>query len=345
MKTQFFYPAPVEVVKVTNENLGDVAEWCGGKVAATESRRIPGKMDSYVWVPTPKGSSISWAFPGMFITKRMVVTVKDEMKATFAVFRRDYFSRNYFDTSTDAVAKTWEKFEKQQAKVAPKPAPPKPRATYKSKAELESENLPIITPGVDHVSEEIVAVVDEVLGINPLAVLEDNVDSRLGVNTSSMPKNEFPKFRHNHGSEESCDANDCTTDRYLDGIHIFADKRINTFENPYPHNEENNMDKNDNGVPVLTEEEAAARKEQRNAELFPEPEVQDLTQDSDGVEGDGEPGAIVDLTDEEAIANVKEVFPDAEVLSDDLTDDNSADAFAGGQVLEGGDIVPSDDAS
>lgn len=114
MKTQFYFPAPVEVVKVTNENLADVAKWCEGKVAATESRRVPGRMDSYVWVPTPKGNSISWAFPGMYITRRMVVTVKDEMKCTFQVFRRDYFSRNYFDTVTEAVDKTWEKDDKKK---------------------------------------------------------------------------------------------------------------------------------------------------------------------------------------------------------------------------------------
>jgi primosomal protein N' len=158
MKTQFYFPAPVEVVKVTNENLADVAAWCGGKVAATESRRVAGRMDSYVWVPTPKGTAISWAFPGMFITKRLAITVKDEMKATYSVFRRDYFSRNFFDTPTEATDKTWEKYEKEKAKESntPKPAAPKPRATYKSKAEIESE------AGTEHLTEAQQTIVNQI---------------------------------------------------------------------------------------------------------------------------------------------------------------------------------------
>lgn len=107
MQKQFFFLAPVEVVKVTTQNIDEVAEWCGGKVAQTESRRQPGRMDSYVWVPTPKGTNISWAFPGMFITKRLVRTVKDEFRVTYAVFRKDYFEKNYFESPSDAVEKTW----------------------------------------------------------------------------------------------------------------------------------------------------------------------------------------------------------------------------------------------
>lgn len=108
MRKSFYFLAPVEVVKVTPQNLAEVAEWCGGQVQETESRRRPGTMDSYVWVPTPKGSTISWAFPGMYVTKRLVITVKGELKATWAVFRRDYFEKNYFQTMTEAVDKTWE---------------------------------------------------------------------------------------------------------------------------------------------------------------------------------------------------------------------------------------------
>lgn len=108
MQKQFYFLSPVEVVKVSSQNLQEVAEWCGGKVAQTESRRVPGRLDSYVWVPTPKGSNISWAFPGMFITKRLVVTVKGELRATWAVFRRDYFEKNYFEDPKAAVDKTWE---------------------------------------------------------------------------------------------------------------------------------------------------------------------------------------------------------------------------------------------
>lgn len=109
MQKNFYFLSPVEVVKVSTSNLQEVAEWCGGKVATTESRRVPGRQDSYVWAPTPKGTAISWAFPGMFITKRLVRTIKDELRVTYAVFRRDYFEKNYFDNPTEAVAATWEK--------------------------------------------------------------------------------------------------------------------------------------------------------------------------------------------------------------------------------------------
>jgi hypothetical protein len=111
MHKQFYFLSPVEVVKVTSQNLDEVAEWCGGSVQETESRRVPGRMDKYVLVPTPKDTNISWAFPGMFITKRLVVTVKDELRETYAVFRRDYFEKNYFDTPKQAADKTWERQE------------------------------------------------------------------------------------------------------------------------------------------------------------------------------------------------------------------------------------------
>jgi hypothetical protein len=131
MHKQFYFLSPVEVVKVTSNNLAEVAEWCGGRVAEAESNRVKGRMDKYVWVPTPKGSNISWAFPGMFITKRLVVNMKGELKATWAVFRRDYFEKNYFETPNDAVDKTWEienkalkkaEAEKQQKKAVKTPA-------------------------------------------------------------------------------------------------------------------------------------------------------------------------------------------------------------------------------
>ena len=109
MNKQFYFLSPVEVVKVTSQNLEEVAAWCGGSVQETESRRVPGRMDKYVLVPTPKDTNISWAFPGMFITKRLVVTVKDELRSTYAVFRRDYFEKNYFDTPKEATDKTWER--------------------------------------------------------------------------------------------------------------------------------------------------------------------------------------------------------------------------------------------
>jgi hypothetical protein len=122
MQKQFYFLSPVEVVKVTLQNLAEVADWCGGKVASTESRRVPGRMDSYVWVPTPKGTAISWAFPGMFVTKRLVRTVKDDLRVTYAVFRKDYFEKNYFDTPIAAVDATWEKDAKKNKKPEPSPS-------------------------------------------------------------------------------------------------------------------------------------------------------------------------------------------------------------------------------
>lgn len=107
MQKKFYFTTPLEVVEVTRQNLQEVADWCGGKVAQAESRRVPGRMDSYVWVPTPKNTGISWAFPGMFITRRLVVTVKGEIKETWAVFRRDYFEKNYFETPDAAIDATW----------------------------------------------------------------------------------------------------------------------------------------------------------------------------------------------------------------------------------------------
>lgn len=132
MQKQIYVLAPVEVVKVTSQNLAEVAEWCGGKVASAESRKVPGRMDSYVWVPTPGGTKISWAFPGMFVTKRLVNVIKkgsdgkphSELKATWAVYRRDYFEQNYFESHTDAIKATWDKESKPKPE-APKPAAPK----------------------------------------------------------------------------------------------------------------------------------------------------------------------------------------------------------------------------
>lgn len=116
MQKQFFFLSPVEVVKVTTQNLEEVAEWCGGSVQETESRRHPGRMDKYVHVPTPENTKISWAFPGMFITKRLVLNVKDELRATFAVFRRDYFEKNYFESPKQAVDRTWEREHAEKQK-------------------------------------------------------------------------------------------------------------------------------------------------------------------------------------------------------------------------------------
>jgi len=118
LKTDFYFLSPVEVVRVTPKNLEEVAEWCGGKISETESRRVEGRMDKYVWVPTPKGTAISWAFPGMFITKRVVVTEKNELKVTYSVFRKDYFNKNYFISPNEAVEGTWERQAREAGKTA-----------------------------------------------------------------------------------------------------------------------------------------------------------------------------------------------------------------------------------
>jgi len=117
LQTNFYFLSPVEVVRVTPKNLEEVAEWCGGKVAETESRRVEGRMDKYVWVPTPKGSAISWAFPGMFITKRVVITENDELKVTYSVFRKAYFKANYFQSPDIAVEATWDRQQREAGKA------------------------------------------------------------------------------------------------------------------------------------------------------------------------------------------------------------------------------------
>jgi hypothetical protein len=118
LNSKFYFLSPVEVAKVTPKNLEEVAEWCGGKVAKVESRKVKGRIDSYVWVPTPKGAPISWAFPGMFITKRLAVTEKNEIKATYSVFRKDYFAKNYFSEIVDAVDQTWERQARENMKAS-----------------------------------------------------------------------------------------------------------------------------------------------------------------------------------------------------------------------------------
>jgi len=121
MQTQFYFLSPVEVVKVTSQNLDEVAEWCGGTVNETKSRKNKSGPDKYVWVPTPEGNKLSWAFPGMFITKRLVKTLKNEWKITYSVFRRDYFQKNYFDTQEAAVKLTWEAERDERNRPKPKP--------------------------------------------------------------------------------------------------------------------------------------------------------------------------------------------------------------------------------
>lgn len=170
MQKQFYFLSPVEVVKVTLQNLSEVAEWCGGKVASTESRRVPGRMDSYVWVPTPKGTAISWAFPGMFVTKRLVRTVKDELRVTYAVFRKDYFEKNYFDSPIQAVEQTWEKGNKKKSENK-KELPEKDLLT-RQPAEEAAPNV-TININVQDDPQAAVALVQEALGAKVVGTPEE----------------------------------------------------------------------------------------------------------------------------------------------------------------------------
>jgi hypothetical protein len=126
MHKQFYFLSPVEVVKVTPQNMEEVAEWCGGKVAQVENKRKPGEMTKFVWVPTPKSSPMPNSYPGMYVTKRVVVTVDDQLKSTFSVFRKDYIDKNYFDTPALAVDATWERLAKEE-RVKAKPVPQAPK--------------------------------------------------------------------------------------------------------------------------------------------------------------------------------------------------------------------------
>lgn len=197
LNSQFYFVSPMEVVKVTAENFQEAAEWCGGKVATVESRKVKGRIDTYVWVPTPKGTAISWAFAGMFITKRLVVTLKGELKETFAVYRRDYFDKNYFETPQAAVDATWERQVREHTKRQhPASKVLQPKVEEPTVEEVVAEGLDSFDEAVASVTE----VMDEVLILH-----------------------------HNHRSDEKCDENDCETDRYLDGQHLFTDKAVNTI--------------------------------------------------------------------------------------------------------------------
>jgi len=106
LTTEFHFTAPVEAVLVTEENMEEVAEWCGGRVW-NEDSGTPGKSDKYVWVETPKSASLNWAYPGMYVTKRVVISMKGEVKVTWSVFRANYFTRNFFETPIEAVDAVW----------------------------------------------------------------------------------------------------------------------------------------------------------------------------------------------------------------------------------------------
>lgn len=117
LKKQFYFMSPVQAVKVTTHNIEQAAEWCGGVIKTTDSRRHPGRTDKYIDVPVPKGGSLVMAFPGMWITKRIVISLEDEIKVSFAVFRRDFFEKNYFLEPVQSVDACWVRLANQDMPV------------------------------------------------------------------------------------------------------------------------------------------------------------------------------------------------------------------------------------
>jgi hypothetical protein len=225
MKTDFFFLSPVQVVKVTSQNLEEVAEWCGGSVQETESRRVKGRMDKYVLVPTPSEKNISWAFPGMFITKRLVVTIKDELRSTFAVFRRDYFEKNYFETPKSATDKTWEREESEKNSKKARNVEVRVNVNVgnalieaqKELARLQHEKADrIMTRKSDAELKELLA------GGH---ITEEDLARKAGGEAVAEAEGSKP-FVHHHKLDESCDATGCETDRYVDGVHVFSDEVV-----------------------------------------------------------------------------------------------------------------------
>lgn len=231
MKQDFFFLSPVLVVKVTNQNLEEVAAWCGGEIGETESRRKQGVMDRYVWVPTPKGNQVSWAFPGMFVTKRLVITMQGKLKATWAVFRRDYFEKNYFESPEAATAATWER-ESDETAVAKEPVTVNVSvgdAMHDALAEIRK----IAAASGANVTINVVEQEDQGAPEIPTLGDEDVLTEIQTPGTEVIPKpvaaEDIPAlFEHNHLLSERCDEAGCQADRYIDGEHFFTDKVVNT---------------------------------------------------------------------------------------------------------------------
>lgn len=230
MHKQFFFLSPVEVVKVTSQNLEEAAEWCGGSVQETKSRLVKGRMDKYVLVPTPSEKNISSAFPGMFITKRVVINMKDELRTTFAVFRRDYFDKNYFDTPKEATDKTWERAESEKARKPKNPevevnvnvgqklleAQAKINELQKEKEEARQKTADILMSRKSDL--ELVVLKNEG------HITDDDIRRHKGDQPMDSAK-PVATFIHAHKLDEPCDTG-CCVHRYVDGIHIFSDQVV-----------------------------------------------------------------------------------------------------------------------
>lgn len=186
MQKQFYFLSPVEVVKVTQENLEEAAEWCKGSIQEADSRRKPGEKDKYVLVPTANDKQVSWAFPGMFITRRLVVTVKNELRYTFAVYKRDYFDKNYFEEPKQAVDKTWERAERERNR--------KPKKTSKNEVNVHlttnvGQELIRAQEKIRELSEKLdKAAADRVPEVVPAVLMEEQEKSLVGKSEAEVEK-------------------------------------------------------------------------------------------------------------------------------------------------------------
>lgn len=267
MKQDFFFLSPVLVMKVTNNNLDEVAEWCGGTVLETESRRVQGRMDKYVLVPTPKESKVSWAFPGMFVTKRLVITMQGKLKATWAVFRRDYFEKNYFESVEAAAAATWER-EHDERNLVKEPVTVNVNvgeaiheATLAKIQEIARQAGGHVTINVGPTQpfshkEEIMTPGTEV-SIPEAAIEEKEIPE---VSVDDIPAG-TPVFEHEHESEDACDIHDCQVERYADGVQKFTDK---TF---FCNEEKGAVEVDDEELQGFLKEAEQKRRAQIEAEL------------------------------------------------------------------------------
>lgn len=169
MQKQFYFLSPIEAVKVTAENLQEVADWCGGKVVSIESKKTPGTMDQYVWVPVPnKGSYLSDAYPGMWVTRRLVIGHKEELRVSWAVMRQDHFRRNYFETPLDSTVKTWER------EVAERRAKEIMRGKIFGGSSPLSQPMMIAQAAIDKVNEGVIQVENIFTQSEPVEVVAED---------------------------------------------------------------------------------------------------------------------------------------------------------------------------
>lgn len=228
LNLQHYFTSPVEAVKVTAENMEEVAAWCGGTVA-TETNKTTGKEDPYVWVPTPEGSRISWAFKNMWITRRCVISMRGEIKFTYSVFRVDYFRKNYFETVQAAVDATWEKESRQRQNKKRKGK--KPAAVKQELRDIDKQAEEAIA-GL----QETVLRMADILSIPRELITSDAHETMLD---AAMRQPAFVEpaetHVHQHAVTETCDENNCPIERYSgpSTVQVFSDKtfKINSEGN------------------------------------------------------------------------------------------------------------------